>query len=70
MNKKHIEIERMLFGDYRVCVWDENLNSMLDKEYFCRGFNSAYLTAKEIQENLLVGLPIYSRDGFDFSLVK
>ena len=47
--KPHIEIEQMLFGDYRVQVWDENLNSMLDREYFCRGKLSATLTALKIR---------------------
>lgn len=58
-----IEIEKMLYGDYRVQVWDKNLNSALDREYFCRGYESACLTAIEIQNNLMIGLPIYSRDG-------
>lgn len=58
-----IEIEKMMFGDYRVQVWDKNLDSALDKEYFCRGIESAFLTAIEIQNNLMQGLPIYSRDG-------
>lgn len=64
-NIKHIEIEQMMFGDYRVQVWDENLQSMLDREYFCRGYDSAMETAKEIRENLDVckGLPIFSRKG-------
>lgn len=58
-----IEIERMLFGDYRVQVWDENLNSALDREYFCRGYASALMTALDIRT--LPGfekLDIYSRD--------
>ncbi len=41
----HIEIEKMMFGDYRVQIWDEHLDSMLDREYFCRGWGSALLTA-------------------------
>lgn len=62
--EKHIEIEKMLFGDYRVQVWDENLNSMLDREYFCRGYMSALMTANQIR-TISAGfeyLPIYSRD--------
>lgn len=62
-NKKHIEIEKMLFGDYRVQVWDENLNSCLDREYFCRGYISACMTALEIKESLFKGLKIFYRDG-------
>lgn len=49
MNKTHIEIEKMLFGDYRVQVWDETLDSLLDREYFCRGYASALMTAIEIR---------------------
>lgn len=44
-NKTHIEIEQMMFGDYRVQVWDERNDSLLDREYFVRGFDSALLTA-------------------------
>lgn len=44
-----IEIEKMLFGDYRVQVWDSSLNSLLDREYFCRGYDSAVLTAYNIR---------------------
>lgn len=58
-----IEIEKMLYGDYRVQVWDKNYDSALDREYFCRGYESACLTAMEIQNSLMQGLPIYSRDG-------
>ncbi len=65
----HIEIEKMLFGDYRVQVWDENLNSALDREYFCRGYESALNTALEIQKDLFVGLPIYSRYMDEVTLV-
>lgn len=57
-NKPHILIEPMLFGDYRVGVWDENLNSMLDKEYFCRGELSAIITAKLVQQDLFPDLKI------------
>lgn len=45
----HIEIEQMLFGDYRVQVWDDRLSSCLDREYFCRGYASALLCAHEIR---------------------
>ncbi len=58
MPKPHILIEPMLFGDYRVGVWDENLNSLLDKEYFCRGYPSAFLTAQEVKASLFPGLEI------------
>ena len=44
-----IEIEQMLFGDYRVQVWTDTLESALDREYFCRGYESAFLTALEIR---------------------
>jgi len=46
----HIEIEKMMFGDYRVQVWEEDLQSALDREYFCRGYDSALLTALHIRE--------------------
>jgi len=60
----HIEIEKMLFGDYRVQVWDESLVSMLDREYFCRGYASALLTATEIRTiESFKDLPIYSREA-------
>jgi len=59
----HIEIEKMLFGDYRVQVWDENLNSRLDREYFCRGYASALFTAIDIRTlDGFSELPIYYRD--------
>ena len=67
-----IEIEKMMFGDYRVNVWDEHLQSALDKEYFCRGYDSAVFTAINIRtlnedwENL----PIYSRNMDTVELVK
>ena len=61
-SKKWIEIEKMLFGDYRVQVWNENLNSCLDREYFCRGYSSAFMTALEIQESLFKGLEIKYRE--------
>lgn len=62
MEYPHIEIERMLFGDYRVQVWDKDLNSMLDREYFCRGFESALETAVQVEDSLFQGLPIYYRE--------
>jgi len=63
MNKPpHILIEQMPFGDYRVGVWDENLNSLLNKEYFCRGYPSAFATAMEIKADLFPDLPMYGGD--------
>lgn len=60
----HIEIEQMMFGDYRVQVWDENLSSMLDREYFCRGFDSALLTALNIRTlPSFEKFDIYARTG-------
>lgn len=62
----HIEIEKMLFGDYRVQVWNKSLNSELDREYFCRGLDSAVLTALNIRS--LTGfekLDIMYREGDD-----
>lgn len=61
-NTPGIEIEKMLFGDFRVQVWDENFNSLLDREYFVRGFESAVLTAENIQFDLFPKLPIYYRE--------
>lgn len=67
MHKKHIEIEKMMFGDYRVQVWDETVygawDSLLDREYFCHGYDSALLTATGIQESMFKGLPIFFRNG-------
>ena len=71
MQTKHIEIERMMFGDYRVQVWDENKDSMLDREYFCRGFASAMMTA--IETRTLPGfamLDVYYRDEDSVELVN
>lgn len=59
----HIEIEKMLFGDYRVQVWNKELQSELDREYFCRGWGSALLTALDIRTlPRFEKLEIYSRD--------
>ena len=58
MSVPHILIEKMLFGDYRVGVWDENLNSMLDKDYFCRGLPAAILTAQAVKNDLFPELEI------------
>lgn len=59
----HIEIDKMLLGDYRVQVWDKNLSSALDREYFCRGYASALMTAYEIRSmESFEGLPIYYRE--------
>lgn len=71
-NKIHIEIEKMLFGDYRVCVWDENLNELLDKEYFCRGYESAFImTAVNIRTlPSFADLPIWSRNGDNLEELK
>lgn len=45
----YIEIEKMMFGDYQVQVWDAQNESQLDREYFCRGFAAALSTALEIR---------------------
>lgn len=58
---KYIEIEQMLFGDYRVNVWDDKSNSLLDREYFCHGYESAYITALGIKQNMFKDVPIYYR---------
>lgn len=58
MNEKHISVERMLFGDFRVQVWDENNQSMIDREYFCRGYESAMQTAINLQQDLFPTLEI------------
>jgi len=60
----HIEIERMMFGDYRVQVWNKELQSELDREYFCRGYTSAYQTAIEIRNisSKFSKLPIFLRE--------
>lgn len=70
MEKPQIEIERMMFGDYRIQVWDTNFSSMLDREYFCRGYESAILTAIEIEDSLFKGLSIYYREGDRLTLIK
>lgn len=49
--KTYISIEEILFGDFRVNVWDEQLNSALDREYFCRGYESALATAVLVQSD-------------------
>lgn len=67
---KHIEIEQMLFGDYRVQVWDENLNSMLDREYFCRSWESAYMTALGVQSDIFPKLDIYTRKMNEVTLTR
>jgi hypothetical protein len=61
--EKHIAIELMMFGDYRVQVWDENKNSMLDREYFCKGFASAEQTAFQLQTQTNLPLYIYNFDN-------
>lgn len=60
--KKHILIEPMLFGDYKVNVWDESLNSLLDKEYFCRGMNAAINTAVSVKTDFFPELEILIQD--------
>jgi hypothetical protein len=65
-----IEIEKMLFGDYRVQVWDENLQSRLDREYFCRGYESALQTAIEIEKDLFQGIPIFYRELDNITKIK
>lgn len=69
---KHIEIEAMLFGDYRVCVWEqvgESYNECLDKEYFCRGYDSAVDTAKMVRKDLFPGLEIKLRTGDELKTI-
>lgn len=67
---KHIEIEKMLFGDYRVQVWDEQLDSMLDREYFCRSWESALMTAICVQLDFYPELYIYSREMGTVEVVR
>lgn len=55
----HILIEPMLFGDYRVQVWDERLDSKLDREYFMRGREAAVATAIRVKKDLFPDLKIY-----------
>lgn len=62
----HILVEPMLFGDYRVGVWDEDLNSMLDKEYFCRGLPSAMETATSVKMDLFPKLEIRILNNYLF----
>jgi len=66
-----IEIEKMLFGDYRVQVWGDDLQSRLDREYFCRGFDSALLTALNIRTlPSFETLDIYHRDMDKLELIN
>ena len=58
----HIEIEKMFFGDYRVHVWNTDLQSELDREYFCCGYESALATARQIKLTMFPDLPIFYRD--------
>ena len=55
----HILIEPMLFGDYRVQVWDERLDSKLDREYFVRGRDAAIICALRVQADLFPDLKVY-----------
>lgn len=66
LNNMIIEIEAMAFGDYRVQVWGDDLESALDREYFCRGYDSAFLTALNIRnldgfENLKIQLRVLDK---------
>ncbi len=54
----HIAVEPLLFGDYRVQVWDEHCESLLDREYFVRGFTAALLTAESIKQDMFSHLDI------------
>lgn len=54
----YISIEPMLFWDYRVQVWNDNLSSKLDREYFCRWFDSALLTAQLVKKDMFPDLEI------------
>lgn len=63
--KAHIEIEQMLYGDFRVQVWNDYLNSMLDREYFCRGYASANSTAVKLQKDMFPQYAIYYRKGLE-----
>lgn len=70
MENSRIEIEKMLFDDYRVQVWDKDLMSLLDREYFCRGYASALLTAREIRTmEKFAQLPIYYRQLDEVKLI-
>lgn len=60
--ERHILIEPMMFGDWRVAVWDENLNGMLDKDYFIRGEQAAIMVALEVKKDLFPDLEIYRSD--------
>ena len=70
----HIEIETMLFGDYRVQVWEgsgESYSSALDREYFCRGFDSALMTALNIRTlPNFEKLDIYHREMNELKLIN
>ena len=67
----HIEITKMLFGDYNVDVWGEDLNSRLDRQYFCRGYPSALLTALHIREmDMFKNLDIYYREMDELTKIK
>lgn len=54
----HIAVEPLLFGDYRVQVWDEHCESMLNREYFVRGLTAATLTAENIKKDMFKNLEI------------
>ena len=66
-----IEVEQMLFGDFRVSVWGKNLEGLLDKEYFCRGELSAIMTAQEIRTlPSFEKLDIWFRSGDELKLLN
>lgn len=66
----HIEIEKLLFGDFRVQVWDDNFVGQLDREYFCRGLLSAIMTADKVQSDMFPHLTILKREGDELTVVK
>ncbi len=39
-------------------------------DYFCRGFHSAHLTARELKKDLFPKLPIYLREGEQVTKLK
>ena len=61
----------MLFGYYRVQVWNKNLDSELDREYFCRGYASALLTAIDIRTlPRFTDLQIFIREGEELTKLE
>jgi len=43
-----IELEPLFFWEYYVWVYDEDLNLVLDKKYYCKGLMSATMTIQEL----------------------